>query len=162
MSTTINRQLSLLVKGILVDKYKIDNLQLEIDLVSALQRMWTEGGRDPAKLSRLREEILSALLGQGKLENDKALMEGRVKACMNISIDGRSRYDEMVRFLVKKDAEGQRVEQYAVWCKENPFEAPKAFQISQRPDLLMETWTMAFSEKQESEQSQSTGTGFYA
>lgn len=160
MTTTINRQLSLLVQGVF-KKYNVDNLQMEIDLVSSFQRMFTEGGRDPAKLAKLREEILESMLMQGRYENDKALMEGRVKACMGISIDGRSRYEDMVSFLVKKDAEGQTVEQYAAWCRENPFEAPKPFQISQRPDLLIETWNMAF-QVQQVVISQPTGTGFYA
>jgi hypothetical protein len=143
MSTTINRQLSLLVQGIF-EKYNVDNLQMEIDLVSSFQRMFVDGGRDPAKLTRIREDVLSSILAGAKSESDKAEMEGRVKRCMAISIDGRSRYDDMLRFLVKKDKDGQTVEKYAEWCKNNPFEAPKFFKIAEKPDLLMTTWDMAF------------------
>jgi hypothetical protein len=146
MSTTISRQISLLVKGIL-DKYKIDDLQLEIDLVASFQRMFTEGGKDPEKLSRIREDVLSSMLQGAAAENELAKMEGRVKRAMKISCDGRSRYSDMLRFLVKKDVEGQTVEQYAKWCESNPFNAPKFFQIADRPDRLMETWEMAFVEQ---------------
>jgi hypothetical protein len=141
--TTVNRQLSLLVKGIL-ESYKIDILQLEVDLVSALQRMWNEAGKDPAKMVAIREEILTAMLAQGAFENKLAEMESRFKAATGLSLDGRSRYDQMLRFLVKKDEEGQSVEQYARWCRENPYDAPKFFKIAEKPDMLMLTWGLAF------------------
>lgn len=147
MSTTINRQLSLLVQGLL-GKYGIDNLQLEIDLVASLQRMWVEGGRDPQKLAVLREEILSEMLCSAAMDNAMAEMEGRVKKCMGISVDGRARYRDMIRFLIKKDKEGQKIEDYAKWADENPFTAPKFFKIAEKPDLLMTTWEMAFQTKQ--------------
>lgn len=144
--TTSHRQLSILVKGIL-DSYEINNLQLEIDLVSAVHRMFHETGHDPAKMVKVREEILSGLLKGAAEENELAEMEGRVKKAMMISCDGRSRYEKMLRFLVKKDKEGQAVEKYAQWCKNNPFTAPKFFKIAERPDSLMETWEMAFVEQ---------------
>lgn len=160
MTTTINRQISLLVKGILF-KYQIDNLQLEIDLVSSFQRMVLEGGKDPSKFSNIREDILDAMLANAKIENDKAIMEGRVKRSMGFSIDGRARYDDMLKFLLKKDAEGQTVEEYARWCNANPYDAPKFFKIAEKPDTLMVTWSMAFPERSQ-EVARPTGTGFYA
>jgi hypothetical protein len=160
MTTSINRQLTLLVQGIL-GKHKVDSLQLEVDLVSSLQRMWTEGGRDPSKLTSIREDILKSMLAGAAMVNEQAEMEKRVKTSLQISVDGRSRYDDMIKFLLKKDAEGQTVERYADWCRDNPFEAPKPFQISMRPALLEETWLMAFPERKEYV-AQPTGTGFYA
>lgn len=141
--TTVNRQLSLLVKGIF-EAYRVDNFQLEVDLVSALQRMWGEAGRDTAKMVVIREEILSAMLAQGAFENKLADMEGRFRAATGLSLDGRSRYDKMLRFLLRKDEEGQSIEKYAQWCRENPYDAPKFFKIAEKPDLLMTTWGMAF------------------
>lgn len=146
MTTSISRQISLLVKGIL-ERYKIDNLQLEIDLASSFQRMFTEGGKDPEKLSKVREDILSSFQKELDKANELIDMETRVSRAMGISTDGRSRYDTMLRFLVRKDKDGQKIEDYAKWCKDNPFTAPKPFKIAERPDLLMETWTMAFVEK---------------
>lgn len=146
--TTVNRQLSLLVKGIL-ESHKIDHFQLEVDLVSSLQRMWNEAGRDASKMVTIREEILSAMLAQGAAENKLADMEGRVKMCMGISIDGRGRYTDMLKFLVRKDEKGQSLEKYAQWCRENPYDAPKFFKIAEKPELLMTTWEMAFQEKKE-------------
>jgi hypothetical protein len=146
MTTSINRQLSLLVQGYF-KKYAIDNFQLEVDLVSALQRMWTEGGRDPAKLSSLREEMLSALLKGGAEDNELALMEGRVKNCMRLNLDGRDRYNGMLKFLVKMEKEnGQTVEQFARWCEEHPYDAPKFFKFAEKPDLLAINWPAAFAE----------------
>lgn len=144
--TTVNRQLSLLVRGVLQSN-EVDNLKLEIDLVSSLHRMWFEGGKDPAKLASVREDVISSLLESASGENELVAMEGRVSKSLGISIDGRSRYDDMLKFLVRKDKEGQAVEKYAQWCKDNPFEAPKAFQIANRPALLVETWNMAFMEE---------------
>lgn len=143
--TTAHRQLSILVRGIL-ESYKIDNLQLEIDLIASVHRMYQESGKDPSKMAALREEILAGMLKGASEENELAQMETRVKKSMTISCDGRSRYSEMLRFLVKRDRDGQPVEKYAEWCKNNPFTAPKFFKIADRPDLLMETWEMAFIE----------------
>lgn len=142
--TTFNRQLTLLVQGIL-KSYQIDNLQLEMDIVSAVRRL-TEEKKDPAKMVEVRGDILSSLLQGARAENELTSMEARVKKVMGISIDGRSRFDEMLRFLIKKDKEGQTVEQYAEWCKEHPYDAPKFFKIADRPALLVETWNMAFIE----------------
>ena len=52
----------------------------------------------------------------------------------------------MIRFLLKKDAEGQSVELFAEWCRNNPFNAPKFFKIAEMPDLLMVNWPAAFAE----------------
>lgn len=142
--TTLHRQLSILIGGIL-SSYKIDNLQLEIDLVSSVHRMVHE--KDPRKWVEVREDVLAGLLKGAFEENEMAQMETRVKKSMKISCDGRSRYSEMLRFLMKKDKEGQTVEKYAQWCESNPFSAPKFFQIADRPDRLMETWEMAFVEQ---------------
>lgn len=147
MTTSINRQLTLLVQGIL-EKHKIDSLQLEVDLVSSLQRMWTEGGRDPSKLAEIRENILKSMLAGAARVEKLASMESRVKMSLGIETNGGSRYEDMLNFLLKKDSEGQSVEEYAKWCKDNPFEAPKPFQISMRPALLSETWPMAFQKPQ--------------
>ena len=141
-TTTFNRQLSLLVKGIL-EANKIDDLKLEIDLVTAVHRL-VEARKDPAEMVRVREDALSSFLAGAAKESEFIEMEGRVKKSMGISIDGRGSYEKMVRFLVAKDKEGQTVEKYAQWCKDNPFTAPKFFQIAQKPDLLMTTWEMAF------------------
>lgn len=157
--TTANRQLTLLVAGIL-EKHKIDNLQLEIDLVSSIHRMYTEAGKDISKMVSIREEILDSFLIGAAKENEKTSMEKRVKDCMGISIDGRGRYDDMIKFLIKKDSEGQAVEEYARWSVANPYDAPKFFKIAEKPDLLMVTWNMAFPESKEI--SRPTGTGFYA
>ena len=149
MTTSINRQLTLLVQGIL-GKHKIDNLQVEVDLVSSLQRMWTEGGRDPAKLAEIRENILKSMLAGGLKEHKMAEMEGRVKACMNISVSGPY-YEDMLKFLMKKDEEGETVEQFAKWCKENPYDAPKFFKIAEKPNLLKVNWPAAFTNRVERE-----------
>jgi hypothetical protein len=158
--TTVNRQLTLLVQGVL-KKYEIDNLQLEIDIIASVHRLFSEGGKDPAKMVKIREEILSSMLAGAAKENVVVEMESRVKVSMNLETGGQARYEDMLRFLVKKDGEGQPVERYAQWCKENPYEAPKSFQIAIRPNLLMETWSMAFPERKEYV-AQPTGTGFYA
>jgi hypothetical protein len=144
MTTSINRQLTLLVQGIL-GKHKVDSLQLEVDLVSSLQRMWTEGGRDPSKLTSIREDILKSMLAGGLKEHKMAEMEGRVRAALSINIDGRSRYEDMLKFILKKDEQGQTIEQYAKWIRENPYDAPKPFKIAEKPDMLMLTWDMAFA-----------------
>lgn len=143
--TTIKRQISLLVKGIL-EANNIDDLKVEIELVCAFHRLAYEG-KDVKDVVRIREETLASLLKGAASENELIEMEKRVKSAMGISVDGRSRYEEMLKFLVRKDKEGQKVEQYADWCKKNPFTAPKLFKIAERPAHLMETWEMAFAEK---------------
>lgn len=158
--TTVNRQLSLLVKGIF-EAYKVDNFQLEVDLVSALQRMISEGGKDPARMVVIREEILSSLLEGGRVEEEKIQMEGRIKAALGITTNGSHDFEEVIKFLVKKDKAGQPLEKYARWCRENPYDAPKPFQIAKTPSLLMKTWEMAFQTTPE-RVIQPTGTGFYA
>lgn len=142
-ATTAYRQVKLLVEGLLQNN-GIDNLKAEVDLINAFYRMLTEGQKDHAKLVEIREDALSGYINAAAEQNKLIDMEGRVKACMGITIDGRGRYDKMLKFLIMKDVDGQTVEQYARWCKENPYSAPKFFKIAEKPDLLVTTWEMAF------------------
>lgn len=142
--TTLKRQLDLLIGGVL-RAHQIDNLQLEVDLSSSVYRMVSEGERDPAKWVSVREDILSSILAGARDENEIVEMEGRVKGALGITINGSHRFEDMLKFLVRKDKEGQPIEKYGRWCRENPYEAPKAFQIAKNPDLLKLTWEMAFA-----------------
>lgn len=142
--TTTTRQIGLLVKETL-KAYGIDNLQLEIDLFCGVKKVLAS-----AEPVRTREAIIISLrktMEIGGLQEDLRInMEARVKLSMGIDIAGRDRYRDMIDFLVKKDEQGQSVELFAEWCRNNPFSAPKPFQIAQSPDALMINWPAAFAE----------------
>jgi len=142
--STKSRNIKLLIEGTL-KTYGIDNLKLEIDLFSGVRRIL-----ESAEPVRTREKILASLqktLEVGALEEDLRInMESRVKLSMGIDVSGRDRYREMIEFLVKKDAAGQSIEHFAEYCRDNPFNAPKPFQIAEKPHLLQINWPSAFAE----------------
>ena len=143
-ATTDSRQIGMIVRGIL-SKHNLDNLQLEIDLTESFKR-YMDGKKQGRDIAKIREEILLSLEIGALKENAKINMEARVKLSLGIEVSGRSRYNDMIRFLLKKDAEGQSVELFAEWCRNNPFNAPKFFKIAEMPDLLMVNWPAAFAE----------------
>lgn len=142
--STTTRQIGLFIKETL-KAYGIDNLQLEIDLFCGVKKVMAS-----AEPVRTREALIAGLrktLEIGVLAEDLRInMEARVKLSMGIDIAGRDRYRDMIDFLVKKDGEGQSVELFAEWCRNNPFSAPKPFQIAASPDALMINWPAAFVE----------------
>ena len=86
----------------------------------------------------------------GNLEKERELSEmfSRIEKVLGLDVSG-SRFDDLVKFVMKKDAEGQTIEDYAAWMKSDPFNSPKTHQIAQRPAIVRETWLAAFTQEVE-------------
>lgn len=140
--TTDSRQIGMLIRGIL-SKHGIDNLQVEIDLSSAMHRYIHERaqGRD---LAHIREEILKDMQAGAGMAEKNTDMENRIFQAMRLYVNDRWYRDGVIDFLLEKDRRGQTIEQFAAACNADPFNMPKFFKIAERPVYLKETWGLAF------------------
>lgn len=143
--TTDSRQIGMMTQAILA-KYQVDNLQLEIDLSSALLAYLREK-QAGTPTGKIREKVLAAMEIAAAKSTKYDDMARRVKQALGLEVTGRSRYDGMMEFLLKRDAAGEAIEVYSQWQNDNPYKAPASFKIAERPELLEETWGMAFVKK---------------
>jgi len=143
--TTIKRQVTLLVKGLL-QKHAIDHLQLEIELVEGVWGFITEvrKGRDAATV---RAEILAALKANEAQVTKDAELESRIFKALGLYVNEQWYKSDVIAFLHKREAEGQTVEEFAEACKADPFTMPKFYEIAKNPEYLRTVWGMAFVNK---------------
>jgi len=148
MATNDKRQLRLTISGIL-ESYGISNLELEIKLTDAVFTFdaETKKGSDPVKT---RIGILDAMVSNLGAQRQYELMVDRISRALLVSPDGGDTWNEVVKWLQKRDNDGETIEKYAAWCKANPFTSPKAHQIAQKPGLIKATWPGAFAKQEQS------------
>lgn len=142
MATNDKRQLRLTISGIL-ENYGISNLELELKLTDAVYTFdeETKKGSDPVKT---RIGILDAMVSNLGAQRQYELMVERISKALLVTPDGGDVWNEVIKWLQKRDNEGETIERYAAWCKANPFTSPKAHQIAQKPGLIKATWPGAF------------------
>ena len=141
--TTDSRQIGLLVGGIL-QHYGIDNLQLEIDLSSAVKRYFDERYKSGDKAG-IRERIMKDMEVAAANAKQKEQMEVRVMSAIGINASGE-RFSNMIDWLIKEEEEGKTIEGFKSWWdKQNEFKRPALWKISDRPALLHELWPSAFA-----------------
>jgi hypothetical protein len=137
--TTNKRQLGMTFRGIL-DAAGIDDLALEIRLTEAAVKFF-DGVKDPAKV---RSDILTGMIGYAQAGQAFADMEERIEKNLHVTPDGSDAWNEVVKWIMKKDATGETIEKYTEWCIANPYASPKTHQIAGKPSLIKITWTAAF------------------
>ena len=139
--TTDSRQISLLIGGIL-QHYKIDDLQLEIDLSSAVKRYFDERYKSTDKAD-IRARILKDMEIAAVKAMENETMCGRIKQALGFEPNGR--HEELISWLITKDKSGQSIEKFrAWWDKENEFKRPALWKFGDRPTFLKEVWVSAF------------------
>lgn len=147
--TTEKRQLRLVISAIL-EKHGIDNLALEISIVDAVVSFFeqTKRGIEPVKA---RGNILDGVLHYLDKQREYEQMTNRIAKVVKVTPNGGDAWNEVVRFCIAKERQGQTIEQYGEWMHANRYDAPKVAQISMRPQIIKDTWIAAFSEPKEQE-----------
>jgi hypothetical protein len=138
--TTDSRQLRLTVESIL-SKYRIDNLQLSIEIVDAVKTFFaeTKTGHNPAEV---RQKIAEAIEIGERNASAREDMRNRIEIALHLNLLPNA--EGMIDFCLRKEKEGQTIEEYAEWCRRDPYNSPKAHQIANKPDLVISTWPQAF------------------
>lgn len=153
---TATRQLRELI-GDVLKANGIDNIKAEMDVASAVQRFLAEvkTGRDPVELrDEIGKELWKGITGIQPIEK----MKQRIADALRINISENPTWGRVVLHCLRRDEQGEHIEQYAAACADNPFGMPKPFQIAQKPQLIVETWPLAFTH----EAAPREGNEFYA
>lgn len=145
--TTDTRQIGLLIQGIL-RKYGIDNLQLEIDLTSAIKIYFEQAYKKENK-AEMRERILADIGVFAEKVKKNEQMESRIFQATGLYVNDRWYRDGVIEFLLEKDSLGETIEKFAETCKSNPYTMPKFFKIAEKPAYLKDVWGLAFTDKQD-------------
>lgn len=142
MATTDKRQLRLTISAIL-ESHGIDDLVLEGQVTDAVTLFFdlTGKGKSPVNARRdILEGMLTYLDKQRQYEN----MNERIEKSLHVRPDGGDKWNEIVKFLEKREADGETIERYADWCKTDQYNSPKTHQIALKPDIIRATWPSAF------------------
>lgn len=140
--TTSNRQLRETIGSVL--RFNgIDSLKVEADVCSAVTRFLDEvrDGRDPVKV---RADIEKAFWNGIEDSQPFEKMKQRIMDALHINLSENKSWGGVIAHCLKKDSEGQTIERFAAACEANPFGMPKPFQIAQKPELIRDTWPLAF------------------
>jgi len=141
--TTDKRNITALVKPIL-NKHGIDNLTVEIDLISAFHRYVTErkAGRD---ITKVRLDILKDMEIGAARSDVRAAMEAKIKKELGIDAGTTPHlWETVMDFLIKAEIRGEHLSTFANACKADPFNMPKTHQIAQKPSLIQSMWPAVF------------------
>jgi len=143
MATTDKRQLRLTISAVL-KHHGIDDLSIDghvADAVTSFLDMTLSKGVNPVKA---RNNILDAMLGYLDDQRRYEQMNERVEAALHVRPDGGDKWNEIIRFLEKKETAGETIERFAEWCKTDQYNSPKTHQIALKPDVIHATWPSAF------------------
>jgi len=148
---TDNRNIKKIVQSIL-QRYNVDNLQMEVDLVVAWTRYMNEReeGLTPAQT---RERIATEFGVLGFIGiSDVALERGRMTQIImdTIGVDvneDSTNWQAVITHCLAKEKEGQSIKTYREWMDRDPYNSPKKHQIAQNPMLIKQTWRSAFETK---------------
>jgi hypothetical protein len=154
MTTTDSRQLRMLMDGILAH-YGIDNLQLSIDLSSAVKRFLASDS--PA---RTREDILKGIqktLEQGaEMQIRIDAIEAEIKNRVRISPVGRE-WEDFLRWAYKQEQEkGQKIEKFVDWWVSDEW---RMAHPPSSPQSWYVKWLQAFPSEKPREQADTDANG---
>jgi len=141
--TTDKRQLRITIEGIL-KSYGVDNLALEAKLTDGVMMYFEQTAKPGANPVSVRNDILGAMINFALDSQKHQAMQERVERALKVTPDGSDNWNEIIRWLLKKQDDGETIEAYGDWCKSDPYNSPKAHQIGQKPSLIKITWKGAF------------------
>lgn len=146
--STDSRNISKLVKDILASN-QIDNLKLEVDIVSAWKRYvaMRDDGKSPAETrEKIVEEMgLLGFIGVSDLVRERIRMQQIIMDTMSLNVEeSNSDWEAVIDFCLKMEKQGQTVKQYQQWRTTDVFNSPKSHQIALKPRLIKDTWPQAF------------------
>ena len=162
--STDTKNITKIVRSIL-QRNEIDNLQLEIELVNAWN-IYVNGREEGYTPAQVRERIAGEYneLGYSANGQVKNIMRQRFMDCMGVDFgsEDNTEWNTLLDFLVKADLKGEKIEAFALWCKNDPYNSPKKHQIAQTPLLVKQTWRGAFVKVESTNTEREQGRGFYA
>jgi hypothetical protein len=145
---TDNRNIKQIVKSILQNN-QVDNLKLEVDLVSAWNRYVNEreDGKTPAQV---RENITRefgdlGFLGISELALKRSRMAQTLMEHLRLNVEeDRPEWIAVIDFCLEAEKRGETVQKYQEWRQKDLFNSPKSHQIVMNPRLIKATWPQAF------------------
>lgn len=149
--STDKKNIEKIVVGIL-ESNSIDNLKLQIDLVSAWWRYVAarEDGMTPAESrERIAAEFDSLGFSSAGQERNQVRQEFQDVMRLDFGSEDNAEWKILLNFLVERKREGENIAQYLKWCKDDPYNSPKLHQIAVKPLLVKQTWRMAFYKAEE-------------
>lgn len=163
---TDNRNIKQIVKSILQNN-NIDDLKLEVDLVSAWNRYVNEReeGLTPAQTrAKITEEFgVLGFVGMSDKARERSRMAQVIMDTLRLNVDeDRPEWIAVIDFCLKAEKEGQTIQEYEKWRREDLYNSPKAHQIAMKPKIIKDTWMQAFPPKVDSEVKNEGGSGYYA
>jgi hypothetical protein len=163
---TDNRNIKQIVKSILQSN-QIDNLKLEVDLVSAWHRYVNERqeGLTPAETrAKITSEFgLLGFVGMSDLARERSRMAQIIMDTMRLNVEeDRPEWTAIIDFCLDMDKKGQTVKKYQEWRDSDLFNSPKTHQIAMKPKLIKTTWPQAFPPEVEAKVENEGGSGYYA
>lgn len=141
---TDSRNITKIVRAILQSN-GIDNLKLEADLFGAWMRYVNErdSGQTPAE-ARAAIAAEYSDIGFSANGQDHNITRQEFMDIMHIDFGTSTDWDTLLSFLVARKKEGQEIQAFADWCKNDPYNSPKLHQIAQKPLLVKMMWSKAF------------------
>jgi hypothetical protein len=145
---TDNRNIKQIVKSILQNN-QIDNLKLEVDLVSAWHRYVNERqeGLTPAEArAKITSEFgVLGFIGMSDLARERSRMAQVIMDTLRLDVDeGNPDWVAVIDFCLLEEKKGQTIKKYQEWREKDLFNSPKSHQIAMKPRLIKSTWLQAF------------------
>lgn len=142
---TDSRNIKQIVQSIL-QKYRIDDLALEIDIITAWMRYLNvrEAGFTPAQTrARIASEFI---LGVSPEVMEKARIKEEIQNALNLDVyEERPEWIAVINHCLKQEKSGETIAKFAAWCARDPYNSPKKHQIALNPILIKSTWRSAFA-----------------
>lgn len=148
---TDNRNIKIIVKSILQSN-GVDNLKLEIDLISAWHRYVNEReeGLSPAETRAKIVDEFGPLgfVGMSDKARERSRMAQIIMDTLRLNVEeDRPEWIAIIDFCLAAEQKGQTVQRYEEWRRTDPFNSPKTHQIAMNPRLIKSTWPQAFEEQ---------------
>lgn len=149
--STDTKNIKKIIQGIL-KRNNTDNLQLEVDLVSAWMRYMfeREEGVTPGET---KDKIAAELGFFGTAHTDKARMMQLLMDTLGVEVDeSKKEWITVINFCIEAEKKNQTVSAYRAWMNSDPYNSPKKHQIAQNPLLIKQTWLSAFEQPRKTDE----------
>ena len=138
------QSIRLAISGVLKE-YGIDDLEIEGRLATAVYGFFhrLESGENE-KL--VEADMLSTFERNHAEIRYRAELVERINKALRLNLDSdQLEKDGVLKFIERMERDkGQRIETFAQWCRDDPFNSPKAHQIAKSPLEIKKTWPQAF------------------
>ena len=142
MSSTVKRDVRQIVSAILA-KSGIDDFEIEATIAEEIHK-YVAAFKKGDDMTKVRVGIIENYQSAHPKIKAKAEMVRRIEAAIKITPRSNNKWEDAINFLIKKDEEGQTIEEFWRYCKANVYNTPKEHQISEDPGRIKDNWLQAF------------------